>query len=82
MKEIICPKCGSNDVGIKVSWGGFSIYNALQCNKCKFEGGRVVVYEGELERVERETKERFVLNNKKDDVKAFVNAIAGHLINN
>lgn len=77
MKErtITCPKCNNGNVKEKTSWGGFSVYSHLECTDCGFAGGRVVVYDGEESRVDKQIRERFTLNNKQDDVRAFISSI-------
>jgi len=73
-----CPKCNSENVKRIGSCGGFAIYNHLECQDCHFAGGLSRVYTGEEERVDREIKERFTLDNIKDDAKAFVSSIVGY----
>jgi len=77
-KEIKCPKCGSQEVSKKYSNGGPAIYRHLECEKCGFSGGLVRVYEGENDRVERQIRERFKIDNDEDDCKAFVSSILGY----
>jgi len=76
--EIQCPKCKSKNISRVASNGGHAIYNNLKCKDCNFEGGLVRVYSGEGERVAREIKERFSINNTQDDCKAFIGGLLGN----
>ncbi len=74
--KVPCPKCLAKSVKRATSFGGFNVYRRLVCSECGFEGGRVVDYEGEEDRVERELVERFQVNSR-DAVKEFVDTIVG-----
>lgn len=76
MKEkATCPKCNSENVSEKRGYGGFNVYAHLECDVCHFSGGKVTVYSDEMERVERELRERFDGGSKRDAVKEFVSSI-------
>lgn len=72
--NVCCPKCGSEKVTERYSYGGPAIYKKLVCVACNFEGGTSRVYDGEEERVEKEIVERFS-EKRKDAVEDFISSI-------